>query len=76
MDNYAINCQSTASKRYGPTALMMSMACMMVAQKLRFLEDLGFNLYYIETLYLLPIEAVCIFCTIVEQPITVSRFLR
>ena len=76
MDFYAIYCCPKALKRDGATSLIMSMMCIVIAQKLRFLKDLGFKWYYIETEYWLPIEAVCIFCTIVEHPMTVSMSLR
>jgi len=76
MDFYAVNCRLKALKCYGGTSLNMSMTCIVVAQKLWCLEDLGFKWHYIETVYWLPIEAVCIFCTIVEHPMTLSMSLR
>jgi hypothetical protein len=76
MECYAANCWPKALKRDGPASLVISMTCIVVAQKLRFLEDLGFKWDCIDPVYRLPIEAVCIFCTIVEHPITDSRSLR
>jgi hypothetical protein len=52
------------------------MTCIVAAAEWRYLEDLGFKSFYIEKVYWLPIEAVGIFCTIVEHPMTVSRSLR
>jgi hypothetical protein len=73
MDLHAINCELKAFKCDAATSLISKMRCTVVARKLRFLENLGFKCYYIDTVYWLPIEAVCIFCTTVEDPMTVSR---
>jgi len=72
----AVNCRPKALKRDGATSFIIQMMCIVVAQKLRCLEDPGFKWQYIETVYWLPIETVCILWTIVEYPMTVSMSVR
>jgi hypothetical protein len=76
MDFHAVNCQPKALKCDGPALFIMQMMCIVVAHKLRYLEDLEFKRQYIEIVYWLLIKTVCIFCTIVEHPMTVSMSLR
>jgi len=76
MDFYGVDCRPKVLERDGPTLFILQMTCIVVAQKLRCLEDFGFEWYYIETVYWLPKETVWILCTIVEHPMTVSMSLR
>jgi len=43
MDPYAVYCRPKALTRDGPTSLIVQITSIVVAQKLRFLEDFGFK---------------------------------
>ena len=76
MDFYAVNCRPQALGLDWPLSFIMPMMCIVVAQKLRCLEDFEFKWQYIEMVYWLPKKTVCIVCTIVEHPITVTISVR
>jgi len=76
MDFDAVNCRPKAVKCDGLTSFIMQVMCIVVAQKVRCVEDFGFEWQYIDTVYWLPNKTVWILCTIVEHQRTVSMSLK